>query len=191
MVLISAISGPEDPEPSIELLRKGRSGDVHALEVLAERYRTRFERWLMVRLPAGTLSDTEQRSFVRDTVIAAASHPAASSLGTEGALHAHLRQLLNRRMDESIAVHGEAAVREQDGPASPLEKAIGSDAASRYERSLASLDDEYQQAIILRLELGFSYEAIAAQLGQPDGQSARAVVTRAVAQLSDQMVRLK
>ena len=44
-----------------------------------------------------------------------------------------------------------------DGP-SPLEQAIGRDALERYERALARLKPEDQEATLARVEMGYTYQ---------------------------------
>ena len=70
---------------------------------------------------------------------------------------------------------------------SPLEVAIGKEALRRYEAALARLPEEQQEAVALRLELGFSYGEIAEAIGSPTANAARMAVTRAVARLADLM----
>ena len=69
---------------------------------------------------------------------------------------------------------------------SPLEHAIGQEALGRYERALAQLGEVEREAVIARIELGFSYEEIAALVGKPSAGAARVAISRAV----DKMARL-
>jgi RNA polymerase sigma-70 factor (ECF subfamily) len=70
---------------------------------------------------------------------------------------------------------------------SPLEQAIGRDALDRYEAALARLSPAHQEAVVLRLELGFTYEEIAEAIGSPTANSARMLVSRALARLAQTM----
>ena len=67
---------------------------------------------------------------------------------------------------------------------SPLEHAIGQEALGRYERALAQLGDVEREAVIARIELGFSYEEVAALVGKPSAGAARVAISRALDKLA-------
>jgi RNA polymerase sigma-70 factor (ECF subfamily) len=71
--------------------------------------------------------------------------------------------------------------------ASPLEEAIGRDAIERYERALATLRPEEREAIIGRVEMGYSYEDLAEALGRPSAEAARKAAQRALVRLAREM----
>jgi RNA polymerase sigma-70 factor (ECF subfamily) len=57
----------------------------------------------------------------------------------------------------------------------------------RFERALARLDPEPREAVILRIEFGFSHQQVADALGKPTAEAARATVARALVALSKAM----
>ena len=67
---------------------------------------------------------------------------------------------------------------------SPLEAAIGKETFELYDRALASLDDIEREAVIARLELGCSYQEIAALTDKSTTDAARMMVSRALAKLA-------
>jgi RNA polymerase sigma-70 factor (ECF subfamily) len=67
---------------------------------------------------------------------------------------------------------------------SPLESTISRDTMERYEAALQQLPEEQQEAIILRVEMGYSYQQIAEALGKNSANTARMVVSRALARLA-------
>jgi len=73
-----------------------------------------------------------------------------------------------------------------DGP-SPLDEAVGRDARQRYERALLKLTPDQQEAVVLRLELGFTYPEMAEALERPSANAARLLVTRALVRLAKEM----
>jgi RNA polymerase sigma-70 factor (ECF subfamily) len=111
----------------------------------------------------------------------------------EGAFLAYMRQILmNLIRDEARRVgrrpeHG-AMVEEiaSSGP-SPLDDAVGKDALERYDAALSKLSEEQRQAVILRVELGYTYAQIGEALGNTTGDAARMAVTRAIARLGRTM----
>lgn len=70
---------------------------------------------------------------------------------------------------------------------SPLEEAIGSEAVERYERALERLKPEEREAIVARVELGYSYEDLATVLNKPSAEAARKSAERALIRLAEEM----
>ena len=70
---------------------------------------------------------------------------------------------------------------------SPLEYAIDSEARQKYERALARLKIEDQEAIVARVEMGYTYEELAASLGKPSADAARKAARRALVRLVNEM----
>jgi RNA polymerase sigma-70 factor (ECF subfamily) len=70
---------------------------------------------------------------------------------------------------------------------SPLEEAIGSETIERYERALAELEPDAQEAVIARIELGFSYAEIAESIGKPSADAVRMMVGRAIRRLAESL----
>ena len=74
-----------------------------------------------------------------------------------------------------------------DGAASPLDRMIGTETRERYEQALGRLSREQQEAVVLRIEFGFDYEAMAEALQRPTANAARKLVGRALVQLARYM----
>ena len=56
-----------------------------------------------------------------------------------------------------------------------------------YEKALEKLNSNQREAVIMRVELGSSYEEIAEVLGSPSRNAARMVVSRGLVQLAGLM----
>jgi RNA polymerase sigma-70 factor, ECF subfamily len=65
--------------------------------------------------------------------------------------------------------------------------AIGRESLDRYERALATLEPDEREAIIGRVEMGYSYEELAEALGKPSADAARKAAQRALVRLIQQM----
>jgi RNA polymerase sigma-70 factor (ECF subfamily) len=59
--------------------------------------------------------------------------------------------------------------------------------AARYERALARLRPEEQEALIARVELGYTYTEMAEALGKPSAEAARKAAERALIRLAQEM----
>jgi len=57
----------------------------------------------------------------------------------------------------------------------------------KYERALLKLRPEEREAIVMRLELGCTFDEVAAALGKPTANAARSAVNRAVLRLVQEM----
>jgi len=66
-------------------------------------------------------------------------------------------------------------------------EAIGTDAAEAYEAALVKLSNEQREAVMMRIELGFSYQQIAEAQDRPSANAARMVVARALVRLAELM----
>ena len=115
----------------------------------------------------------------------------------EGALQAYLRQaVMNRIRDEIRRVARRPAQVELDegeiDPGrSPLEEAIGMEEIDRYESALERLRPEEGELIILRVELGHTYEEVARLLEKPTPGAAHKATKRALVRLAEEMARGK
>jgi len=72
-------------------------------------------------------------------------------------------------------------------PYKTLDEAIGIDAAEAYEAALVKLSNEQREAVMMRIELGFSYQQIAEAQDRPSANAARMVVARALVRLAELM----
>jgi RNA polymerase sigma-70 factor (ECF subfamily) len=190
--MLRAATLPDDPESSIDLLLKAQSGDADALNRLLERYLPRLQRWASGRMPAGIRSMSDTADIVQDAVIHALKNLGTLEIRSEGAMVAYLRRSIHNRIIDQFRRHQRRPHEEIPADAeatgtSPLEAAIGAEAIATYERALDSLRDEERQAVILRVELGLDYDAIATQLGKPSADAARMSVRRAIDRLADAM----
>src|SRR5262245_9841610 len=162
-----------EAESTVRLLERYRSGDSEALERLFSRHLPRLQHWASGRLPrwARDLADTQD--LVQETLLQTFNRIETFEVRGDGALAAYLWQaVLNRirdeirrrsRRPEQTALDG----LEVDPGPSPLEETIGIEALERYERALSRLKDEEREAIILRVEMGCTYEELAHELGKP------------------------
>ena len=187
------MSKATDPESSIELLQRAKSGDAEALDRLVLRYLKPLQRFASGRLPQWARDVSDTQDLVQDTLMDALAHLKTFVPQREGALQAYLRQaVVNRIRDEFRRAQRRPSPLplEEDMSShlpSPLEQAIGQQAIDRYDAALAKLDDPDREAIIARLEFGYSYKDIAVMLDRPSPDAARVAVRRALVRLAAEM----
>jgi RNA polymerase sigma-70 factor (ECF subfamily) len=184
-----------DPESTVQLLQRARDGDQQALNALFARYLPLLRRWATGRLPQWARDMADTHDLVQETLLQTFKKIDTFEYRGEGALQAYLRQVLVNRIRQEFRKtarrpDGTALDEEQVDPSpSPLEDAIGQQALDTYERALERLRPEERETIIARVEIGLSYEELAAVLGKPSADAARKAAQRAVIRLAQEMDR--
>ena len=182
-----------DQESSFELIQRAQAGDEHALERLLERYRPRLQRWATGRLPryARDLADTED--LVQEALIGTVRNFQQFEQRSEWALQAYLRHAVTNRIRDELRRFDSQPRRNllpddvASADHSPFEAAVGTEAFQRYDAALLTLDEIEREAVIARVELGCSYQEIAALVDKPSPDAARMLVARALAKLAKSM----
>lgn len=188
-------SGDDELESTLQLIERVRRGDPAALERLAARHLAPLRRWARGRLPrwARDLSDTDD--LVQDTLIKTFRRLDDFDVRGSGALLAYLRQAITNRVRDELRRHGarppatDLDVLAIDRQPSPLETAIGRESLERYESAMSRLTPEEREAIIGRVEMGYSFQELAEELGKPSSEAARKAVSRALVKLVHEMDR--
>lgn len=172
---------------------RARDGDDGARSALFARLYPRLRRWSHGRLPARARGLLDTDDLVQVSLVRALKHVGGFEPRHEGAFLAYLRRIvLNqirdelRRVKRAPELHGLEEGLADKAP-SVVEVAIGHDALERYECALAELSPDQREAVILRVELGYTYEEMAEALGRPSANAARLVVVRALARLAKDM----
>ena len=187
--------GALEPTPSLEnttvLLSRARVGDAQARDVLFARFLPVLKRWAHRRLPmhARDLSDTDD--LVQVTLVRALKRLEEFEPRREGAFLAYLRTILMNAVRDELRRSLRRGVSVQDDESawgtspSELESMVSREKLERYERGLATLAPDQREAVLLRLEFGYSHAQIAEALGRPSADAARMVVARALVSLAE------
>jgi RNA polymerase sigma factor (sigma-70 family) len=176
-----------------DLLQRARHGDKEAINELFSRYLPSLRRWARGRLPRWTRDVRDTDDMVQETLVQTLKHLESFEPRHEGALQAYLRQALVNKVRDEVRRVGRHAIPDAivedhaDSAASPLEEAIGREALTRYESALHRLRPEEREVIIARVELGQSYQQIAAGHGRASADAARMAVSRALVRLAEEM----
>jgi RNA polymerase sigma-70 factor (ECF subfamily) len=184
-----------DVESTFSLIERARAGDAEAFEKLFARHRKPLLRWARGRMPtwARDISDTED--LVQETLLQTFKRIGDFQPRRVGALQAYLRQAVLNRIREELRRKGRRPHAtdlddvEADSARSPREQAIGHEAVERYEQALARLKPEEREAIISRVEMGYTYEELAEALGKPTPDAARKAAQRALVRLAEELKR--
>ena len=195
--LVRAAEEPEerddDLESTADLFGRIRAGDVRARETLLRRYWPILKRMAHGRLPlrARGLADTDD--LVQSTLISAFNHVEQFEPRRAGAFHAYLRQILANKVVDVIRQVNRIPDHEPipdsfaDGGRSPFEEYIGKEQLAAYEAALEKLNPQQQEAVIMRVEFGFTYPVIAREIGSPSANAVRMLIERALVTLAKAM----
>jgi RNA polymerase sigma-70 factor, ECF subfamily len=184
---------PGDGESTFQLLERARMGDEEAVERLFARYVKPLQRWASGRLPRWARDAADTDDLVQETLLQTFRRIDAFEHRGVGALQAYLRQAVLNRISDELRRKGrrpdETALKglEVDRGLSPLEHAIGQETIDRYERALARLQPQEREAVIARIEMGYTYEEMAEALGKPSADAARKAAQRALIRLVKEM----
>jgi RNA polymerase sigma factor (sigma-70 family) len=162
---------------------------------LFARHAPPLRRWASGRLArwARDLADTDD--LVQEVLLQTFKRIGEFEARGAGSLHAYLRQAVLNRIRDELRRRGrrpEHTDLDSDGAdegRSPLEQAIDQEAFERYEEALARLKPEEQEAIIARVEMGYTYEELAESLAKPSADAARKAARRALVRLVNEMDR--
>ena len=182
-------SPPTAVESTATLLERVRGGDRMARENLVRRYLATLLRWGHGRLPvhARDLSDTQD--IVQVTLLKALDHVGSFEPRREGAFLAYLRRIMLNAIREEIRRSTRRPSGEpisEELPA-PRDFAVEQDTFDAYEKALATLPEDQQEAVILRVEFGYTHQEIADAVGSPSANAARMMVARALVRLAEAM----
>ena len=178
---------------TLDLVERAREGDQTAWEILVARYRGPLTRFAQARLARQPHRMTDTDDVVQDVTINVFKRLHHIELRFPGALLAYLRRSVSNRVaDEHRRAqrHGSVVTLDEEHPAgcrSPLDETIGRDQVRAYRSALLALNADDRLAIVMRIEQGAGYDAIAERLGKPTANAARVAVARAMFKLARRM----
>lgn len=180
-------------ESTAALLASVRAGDAAAREQLVRRYLPALRRWAHGRLPAPARGMVDTDDLVQVAIMRALNRVESFEPQRAGAFLAYLRRILLNSIRDEIRraarrPRSEALPEELvDHAPSLVEKAIGNEAMEAYQAALGKLPETQQEAVILRVEFGFTYQEIAEAVGSPSANAARMTVSRSLLRLAEVM----
>ncbi len=182
-------------ESTATLLNRVKTGDNDAQEKLCSVYLPILTKWAHGRLPSYARDMTETNDMVQVTLIKALEKIDTFKPDREGSFLAYLRKILLNNIRTEIRRYTRQSAKKKmfndvevvDTDASIIEQAIGLETLEKYENALANLSQKPREAVILRVEFGFSFPEVAEAMNMPSANSARMMVSRALLKLSELM----
>jgi RNA polymerase sigma-70 factor, ECF subfamily len=178
---------------TLDLVARARLGDQAAWHELFARYEAPLRRFARGRLPKTARGFTDTDDLMQDATLNILRRLDRIELRFPGALLAYLRRSVhNRLIDErrrAARGHTPSPLTQDhpDSQDSPLEETLARDQMRRFREALELISPRDRRAIVMRLDDGASYDAIAAALACPTANAARVTVARALRRLARRM----
>jgi RNA polymerase sigma-70 factor (ECF subfamily) len=178
---------------SQELLRRARSGDSGATNRLFAKYLPTLHRWAHRRIPQWARGTLETADLVHDAALQTFRHLKGFEPQADQALLRYLRRSLQNRIRDQfrLALRRPPPVQldeyVDDQHESPLDVTVNHENRQRYLLALKRLPADERNAIVARLELGYSYDQLALVLQKSTAQAARLAVRRALLRLAREL----
>ena len=182
-----------------DLLSRVRTNDREAIETLFGRYRESLQTFLHKRLPSASRSLLETQDLVQEVLARVLTVLPSFEYRGIGSFWAYLRQIALNHLSEvarkSERPHQRAkTLAESKLPEpsrrTPLEEISTREEFRSFEKALASLSPRHREALLLRVELDLSYDAIAIECGYASVDAARMSIVRSIKQVCQEMRRV-
>ncbi len=182
-------------ESTAFLLSKAKNGDAVARETLCSIYIPILTKWAHGRLPQYARDLSETDDLVQVSLLKALDKLETFKPLGEGAFLAYLRKILLNNIRSEIRQYTRKSkhitlqeeVELEDGDSTLLEKAVGLEIIEKYETALSNISEQSREAIILRVEFGYTFPEIAVAMNCNSANAARMIVTRALHKLAMSM----
>jgi len=190
---VPAADAEPEWESTIHVLERARAGDRSAAQTLIVRALPALRRWTHGRMPIEGRGPADTEDVVQDAVLHTLKRLGTFEHRTVGAVQAYLRAaVINRIRDVARRVRRRGVPTDTvellpDDAPSPLEQAIMRQRTALFIEALQQLRPTDRQAIVWRIELGYSHEEIARRLGKSNAGAARMTVNRALRRLGNAM----
>jgi RNA polymerase sigma-70 factor, ECF subfamily len=190
---MTSTAGDRDAyDSTLHVLELAKRGDRSAARILLARALPSLRKWTRGRLPGYARAGFDTEDLVQDAVVHTLKREARFEHRTVEGLRAYLRTAVINRIRDLIrgSRRRGTAVEVEDNlvatEASPLESAILRERLEDFLAALQRLRPIDRQAIVWKVELGYSITEIARRLGKSEAAAAM-TVSRALARLAAEM----
>lgn len=167
------------------LLEKIVAGDESAKNDLVAHCYPLLLKWAHGRIPYSEISLVETTDLVQDTLIKGLQKIDRFKSHRTGAFLAYLRQIfINNIRDTANKAKPTSDIDDFLNSKTHFSHEVALNDFISYEQALQKLNDIDQEAIILRIEFGFSYEEIAEAMEKSSADAARMLVNRALVKIT-------
>jgi len=189
---------PDDPlADTAVLLARAQTGDGAARSEILMRYQEPLARFLSGRLSPPARAGLDTADIVQEVMTAALERlPTLEDRGL-GSFWCYLRRIgINRilaverrRGQRPTMAHDSAplAAAADESGNDPLAAVLHKESSAAFEAAVERIAEPARGALLLRLELGLSYDQIARECGYPSADAARMSIGRSLARLAQEL----
>ena len=180
-------------EKTAVLLSRIAKGDARAQSELDRALRPKLQRFAHGKLPPYARGIGSTHDVVSEALAKSFAVIDEFDLRHEGAFLAYARRaVLNGIIDQIRRANARPRGEEMDEriasrEPSPIDAAMGHEFMEHYEAALTRLTPEQHQAVVLRLEFGYSFEDVAEAMEAPSADAARMLVNRGIVKLAEEL----
>jgi len=172
------------------ILERIVNGDKNATNDLVKHCYPVLLKWAHGRIPYSQKSLLETTDLVQESLIRGIQRIEQFESLKPGAFLAYLRKIFINCINESVRKPNNSVnIDDFLNRRTQFSTELDVDEYIFYERALDKLSEAEQQAIILRVEFGFSYKDIAQEMDKPSDDAARMFVSRALIKLAKHIER--
>lgn len=176
------------------LLLRASGGDIAARAELCASFAPILRRFLHRRLCRGARGLYETQDLVQEVQVRALARLGDFEYRGQGSFWNYLRATglnllgeIARRSASSATTPREGLAEVAESGAGPETQLLRKEQLEAFECALATLSEELQRAVLMRLELQLPFKAVAAECGFPTPDAARMAVSRAIETLVQRM----
>lgn len=180
-----------------DLVSRVRRGDERARDQLFGRYLKVLTRFAHGRIPPGARGSQDTGDVVQEALVRALKRIETFEPRRQGSFLAYLKTIVNNMIkDLGRKASRSPHVEEYEDRVAGDDRDILDTIVTReefevYLEAIKRLKPEQREAIIHRIEKGWSYQELAEHLNCPTANAARMVVHRALVRLTDEMASLQ
>ncbi len=170
------------------LLKQFKNGDQRSCDQLFELYQPVLMRWAHGRIPKQAQGFMDTEDIVQDTMALAFKNIAGIKAERAGSFFTYLRTIFINQIKQELRKNKPfqlSITQFSDHQKLAYEEDINT--LVDYDAALDLLSEEEKEAIVLRMEFGFSYQEIADLMDKTSANAQRMFITRALVKLAGQM----
>ncbi len=171
------------------LLNKYKQGDDSSFDELFAIFQPALIRWAHGRIPKQAKNFMDTEDMVQDTMLLAFKNIKNIKANRPGAFFTYLRTIFINQIKQELRKNKpfqlsitQSSHEHQLAYENDLNTLIG------YDEALSRLADEESEAIILRMEFGFSYQEIADLMKRPSANATRMYISRTLVKMAKSML---
>ncbi len=171
------------------LLDQAKNGDAQAAAELMRIFDPVLRQWAHGRLPQYMRNLYETSDVVQETLLVGFKKIAQFESQFAGSFLVYLRVILANRIRKLISTRApeidlNVSKALEHGA---LHHSAHLESMLAYEEALNKISNDEKEAVVMRVEFGFSFREIAALLGKPSANAARMYVSRSLIKLAEAM----